>query len=147
MAKSVEIYTDGSCSGNPGPGGWGAVLKYGKAEKELSGGEKLTTNNRMELTAAIEALKALKEPCKVELYTDSKYLSDAFNEGWIYAWVKKGWKKTDGKPVLNSELWEELYGLFKKHEITLHWVKGHAENEYNNRCDALATAETAKHSG
>ena len=147
MAKSVEIYTDGSCSGNPGPGGWGAVLKYGKAEKELSGGEKLTTNNRMELTAAIEALKALKEPCKVELYTDSKYLSDAFNEGWIYAWVKKGWKKTDGKPVLNSELWEELYALFKKHEITLHWVKGHAENEYNNRCDALATAETAKYSG
>ena len=142
MAKSIEIYTDGACSGNPGPGGWGAVLRYKGVEKELSGGERETTNNRMELTAVIKALEALKEPCIITLYTDSKYVSDAFNQGWIYGWLKKDWKKSDGKPVLNRELWQRLYELWKKHEITLVWVKGHADNYYNNRCDELAVAES-----
>ena len=145
MAKSIEIYTDGACSGNPGPGGWGAVLRYKGVEKELSGGEKDTTNNRMELTAVIKALEALKERCSVTLYTDSKYVSDAFNQGWIYGWLKKDWKKSDGKPVLNKELWQRLYELWKQHDITLVWVKGHADNPYNNRCDALAVAESKKY--
>ena len=144
MAKSIEIYTDGACSGNPGPGGWGAVLRYKGVEKELSGGEKDTTNNRMELTAVIKALEALKERCSVTLYTDSKYVSDAFNQGWIYGWLKKDWKKSDGKPVLNKELWQRLYELWKKHEIKLVWVKGHADNYYNNRCEALAVEESKK---
>ena len=144
MAKSIEIYTDGACSGNPGPGGWGAVLRYKGAEKELSGGEKDTTNNRMELTAVIKALQALKEPCHITLYTDSKYVSDAFNQGWIYGWLKKDWKKSDGKPVLNKELWQRLYELWKQHDITLVWVKGHADNAYNNRCDELAVAESKR---
>ncbi len=144
MSKKVDIYTDGSCSGNPGPGGWGAVLRYKGVQKELSGGEESTTNNRMELTAAIKALSALKEPCEVSLYTDSKYLSDAFNNGWIYAWAKNGWKKSDKKQVLNTDLWQELYALMKEHDVTLVWVKGHAENEYNNLCDALAVKETKK---
>ena len=142
MAKSIEIYTDGACSGNPGPGGWGAVLRYKGVEKELSGGEKDTTNNRMELTAVIKALEALKERCSVTLYTDSKYVSDAFNQGWIYGWLKKDWKKSDGKPVLNKELWQRLYELWKQHDITLVWVKGHADNPYNNRCDELAVRES-----
>ena len=145
MKKHVEIYTDGACSGNPGPGGWGVVLRYGEREKELSGGEAQTTNNRMELTAVIKALEALKESCQISLYTDSKYVSDAFNQGWIYGWMKKGWKKADNKPVLNVELWQRLYELWKKHDITLIWVKGHAENPYNNRCDELAVAESQKH--
>ena len=144
MAKSIEIYTDGACSGNPGPGGWGAVLRYKGVEKELSGGEKDTTNTRMELTAVIKALEALKERCSVTLYTDSMYVSDAFNQGWIYGWLKKDWKKSDGKPVLNKELWQRLYELWKQHDITLVWVKGHADNEYNNRCDELAVAESRK---
>ena len=144
MAKKIEIYTDGACSGNPGPGGWGAVLRYKGIEKELSGGERETTNNRMELTAVIEALRALKEPCIITLYTDSKYVSDAFNQGWIYGWMKKDWKKADGKPVMNQELWQQLYSLWKQHEITLVWVKGHADNYYNNRCDALAVEESRK---
>jgi len=144
MAKKIEIYTDGACSGNPGPGGWGAVLHYRGVEKELSGGERETTNNRMELTAAIKALEALKEKCEITLYTDSKYLSDAFNQGWIYGWLKKGWKKSDGKPVLNQDLWQQLYALWKNHDITLVWVKGHADNPYNNRCDALAVEESKK---
>ena len=144
MAKKIEIYTDGACSGNPGPGGWGAVLRYKGIEKELSGGEQNTTNNRMELTAVIEALRALKEPCMITLYTDSKYVSDAFNQGWIYSWMKKDWKKADGKPVLNRELWQQLYALWKQHDITLVWVKGHADNVYNNRCDALAVEESKK---
>ena len=144
MAKKIEIYTDGACSGNPGPGGWGAVLRYKGIEKELSGGEENTTNNRMELTAVIKALQALKEPCIITLYTDSKYVSDAFNQGWIYSWMKKDWKKSDGKPVLNRELWQQLYGLWKQHDITLVWVKGHADNVYNNRCDALAVEESKK---
>ena len=144
MKKQIEIYTDGACSGNPGPGGWGVVLRYGEREKELSGGENPTTNNRMELTAVIKALEALKESCKISLYTDSKYVSDAFNQGWIYAWMKKGWKKADNKPVLNQELWQRLYELWKMHEITLIWVKGHADNQYNNRCDELAVIESKK---
>ena len=144
MKRQIEIYTDGACSGNPGPGGWGVVLRYGEREKELSGGENPTTNNRMELTAVIKALEALKESCKISLYTDSKYVSDAFNQGWIYAWMKKGWKKADNKPVLNQELWQRLYELWKMHEITLIWVKGHADNQYNNRCDELAVIESKK---
>ena len=143
--KNVIIYTDGSCSGNPGPGGWGAILKYGEHEKELSGGEANTTNNRMELTAVISALKLLKEPCEVELWSDSKYVVDAVDKGWVYGWQKKGWRKADNKPALNVDLWEELLPLLKKHSVRWHWVKGHAENEYNNRCDALAVAESRKY--
>lgn len=138
--KKVLIYTDGACSGNPGPGGWGAILKYGEVEKELSGGEELTTNNRMELTAAIKALSALKEPCIVDLYSDSKYLIDSFDKGWVYSWQKLGFKKK-GKDVPNTDLWVKLLELFKIHQINLIWVKGHAENEYNNRCDKLAVSE------
>ena len=144
MKKHVEIYTDGACSGNPGHGGWGVVLRYGEREKELSGGEDQTTNNRMELTAVIKGLEALKESCEITLYTDSKYVSDAFNQGWIYAWMKKGWKKADNKPVLNKELWQRLYELWKMHDITLVWVKGHADNRYNNRCDEMAVVESKK---
>ncbi len=138
--KSVEIYTDGACRGNPGVGGWGAVLVYGGREKELSGGEKLTTNNRMELTAAIEALSALKQPCRVTLTTDSKYLCDSVNLGWASSWRKKGWRKGDGKPALNPDLWETLLGLLEVHDVTFVWVKGHDGHPYNERCDALATA-------
>ena len=139
--KKVTIYTDGACSGNPGPGGWGAVLKYGAHEKELSGGAAETTNNRMELTAVIEALKLLKEPCAVELYSDSKYVIDALEKRWVYGWKEKGWIKSDRKPALNVDLWEILLPLIAKHEVRCHWVKGHAENEYNNRCDALAVEQ------
>ena len=136
--KHVEIYTDGACRGNPGRGGWGAILVYGKYEKEMSGGEPLTTNNRMELMAAIEGLSALKEPCKVTLYSDSKYLVDAFNEGWVYGWREKGWKR--GKDELkNPDLWAKLYDLVKSHEVTFEWVKGHNGHGYNERCDKLAT--------
>ena len=140
--KQVTIYTDGACSGNPGPGGWGAVLKYGAHEKELSGGAAETTNNRMELTAVIEALKLLKEPCAVELYSDSKYVIDTLEKRWVYGWKEKGWIKSDRKPALNVDLWEILLPLIAKHEVRCHWVKGHAENEYNNRCDAMAVAES-----
>ena len=140
--KKVTIYTDGACSGNPGPGGWGAVLKYGAHEKELSGGAAETTNNRMELTAVIEALKLLKEPCAVELYSDSKYVIDTLEKRWVYGWKEKGWIKSDRKPALNVDLWEILLPLIAKHEVRCHWVKGHAENEYNNRCDAMAVAES-----
>ena len=143
--KQVTIYTDGACSGNPGPGGWGAVLKYGAHEKELSGGAAETTNNRMELTAVIEALKLLKEPCAVELYSDSKYVIDALEKRWVYGWKEKGWIKSDRKPALNVDLWEILLPLIAKHEVRCHWVKGHAENEYNNRCDAMAVAESQKY--
>ena len=138
--KEVTIYTDGACSGNPGPGGWGAVLCYNGTEKELSGGEAMTTNNRMELTAAVSALKALKEPCRVYLYSDSKYLVDSLMKGWVIAWEKRGWVKADKKPALNADLWQELLRLDKVHEITYHWVKGHADDDYNNRCDELAVA-------
>lgn len=138
--KKVTLYTDGACRGNPGRGGWGAILIYGNREKELSGGEALTTNNRMELTAAIEGLKALKEPCEVALYSDSKYLVDAINQHWVNAWQNRGWKKSDGKPALNVELWEELLALLAIHRVTFRWVKGHDGTAYNERCDRLATA-------
>lgn len=137
--KNVTIYTDGACRGNPGNGGWGAVLIYGNVKKELSGGAKDTTNNKMELTGVIMALSALKEQCNVDLYTDSKYVSDAINNGWVYSWKKKGWKKSDGKPALNVDLWEQLLPLLEKHKINFIWVKGHDGNEYNERCDVLAT--------
>ena len=135
--KTVTLYTDGACSGNPGPGGWAAILIYGKHEKELSGGEEETTNNRMELSGAIAALGALTERCSVTLYTDSQYIERAVNEHWLEGWKKRGWRRKDG-PVKNLELWQELDKLLHAHEVSVHWVKGHAENEYNNRCDALA---------
>ena len=138
--KTVEIYTDGACSGNPGPGGWGAILRYNGVEKELSGGEAQTTNNRMELTGVIMALLALKESCVVELYSDSKYVIDALEKGWAWGWRKKGWVKSDKKPALNPDLWEPLLILPMQLEMHSHWVKGHAQNEYNNRCDALAVS-------
>jgi ribonuclease HI len=133
----VEIYTDGACSGNPGPGGWGALLRYNGIEKELSGGESDTTNNRMELMAAIESLKALKKPCDVDLYTDSKYVKDGMEE-WIGAWKARGWKTADKKPVKNEDLWRALDDIWSQHRITLHWVKGHAGHPENERADELA---------
>ena len=143
--KKIELYSDGACSGNPGPGGWGTVLVYKGIEKELSGFEKETTNNRMELTAVIEGLKALKEPCEVALTTDSKYVADALINGWAKSWQKNGWKKADKKPALNPDLWEELLALCDVHSLDITWVKGHAGHPYNERCDALATGEIAKH--
>ena len=145
--KTVTIYTDGACSGNPGPGGWGALLRYNGVEKELSGGAAQTTNNRMELTGVISALQALKEPCIVELYSDSKYVIDALEKGWAVSWRKRGWIKSDKKPALNSDLWEKLLTLTEKHRLHYHWVKGHADNEYNNRCDALAVAQRDRYAG
>ena len=142
--KTVTIYTDGACSGNPGPGGWGAILMYGKFKRELSGGDPSTTNNRMELTAVIEALSALKEPCRVELWSDSKYVIDALEKGWAKSWRARGWVKADKKPALNSDLWEKLLDLCEQHQLAFHWVKGHAENPYNNRCDELAVAESQR---
>ena len=144
--KTVTLYTDGACSGNPGPGGWGAILEYAGTEKELSGGEAETTNNRMELTAVIAGLSALKEPCIVELYSDSKYVIDGLSKGWAASWQKNGWKKADKKPALNPDLWEKLLELTTIHKLNYHWVKGHAENEKNNRCDQLAVAESKKFS-
>ena len=162
--ETVTIYTDGgvcanpvNASGNPGPESRKnvtiytdgarvlAVLRYGAHERELSGGEAQTTNNRMELTAVIEALRLLKEPCEVELYSDSKYVIDALSKGWVYGWQKKGWVKSDKKPALNVDLWERLLPLVAAHDVRYHWVKGHAENEYNNRCDELAVAESRKY--
>ncbi|MBE6720769.1 MAG: ribonuclease HI [Ruminococcaceae bacterium] len=139
--KKVEVYTDGACSGNPGKGGWGAVLVYNGAEKELSGGEKETTNNRMELTAVIKALEALKEPCEVTLTTDSKYVCDAINQGWLNSWVKNNWRKADKKPVLNVDLWQKLIPQLNIHRVEFCWVKGHNGHPYNERCDALAVNE------
>ena len=139
--KTVTLYTDGACSGNPGPGGWGAILEFNGHEKELSGGESSTTNNRMELTAVIEGLSALKEPCIVELYSDSKYVIDSLEKGWARSWQKRGWVKSDKTPALNPDLWEKLLSLADLHQIRCHWVKGHAENEKNNRCDQLAVAQ------
>jgi len=143
--KHVTIYTDGACSGNPGPGGYGAVLCCNGREKELSGGEAHTTNNRMELLGVITALEALKEPCAVDLYSDSKYVVDALTKGWAEGWRRRGWVKADKKPALNPDLWARLLDLTARHELTCHWVKGHAENEYNNRCDALAVAQRDKY--
>ena len=142
--KTVTIYTDGACSGNPGPGGWGALLCYNGVEKELSGGAAQTTNNRMELTGVISALQALKEPCIVELYSDSKYVIDALEKGWAVSGRKRGWIKSDKKPALNPDLWERLLELTQRHELRYHWVKGHAENEKNNRCDELAVAASRR---
>ena len=138
MKKYVEIFTDGACSGNPGPGGWGVVLRYGTKEKELSGGERNTTNNRMELTAAIMGLSALKEPCKVRLVTDSKYVADGITKGWAASWRKNGWRKADKKPALNPDLWERLLDLISYHEVIIDWVKGDAGHPENERCDRLA---------
>lgn len=140
IKKYVEIYTDGACSGNPGPGGWGVILRFGNHEKELSGGERETTNNRMELTAAIKGLEALKESCDVLLVTDSKYVADGINMGWAKSWQENGWKKADKKPALNPELWERLLNLLDKHDVRISWVKGHAGHKENERCDALAVA-------
>ena len=142
--KTVTLYTDGACSGNPGPGGWGAILEFMGHEKELSGGEASTTNNRMELTAVICGLEALKESCIVELYSDSKYVIDGLQKGWAEGWRKRGWVKSDKKPALNPDLWGRLLDLTEKHQLRYHWVKGHAENEKNNRCDQMAVAEWKK---
>ena len=136
--KKVTIYTDGACSGNPGPGGWGAILKFDGREKELSGGDPHTTNNRMELLGAITALEALKEPCIVELYSDSRYLVDGITKGWAASWKKNGWIKSDKKPALNPDLWDRLLCLLNTHSVTFRWVRGHADNENNNRCDTIA---------
>ena len=140
--KTVTLYTDGACSGNPGPGGWCAILAYNGVEKELSGGEAGTTNNRMELTAVIRGLEALKEPCHVELYSDSKYVIDALEKGWAKSWQAKNWRKPDKKPALNPDLWEKLLALTEIHTLSYHWVKGHADNPKNNRCDELAVAQS-----
>lgn len=141
--KVIEVFTDGACSGNPGPGGWGAILRFQGREKELSGGHPETTNNQMELQAAIEALKALKEPCTVNLYTDSQYLRQGITQ-WIHNWKRNGWKTADKKPVKNQLLWEELDALVREHSITWHWLKGHAGHPENERCDELARSEIEK---
>ncbi len=143
--KRIEMFTDGACSGNPGPGGWGTILRYNGVEKELSGGNADTTNNRMELTAVIEGLKALKEPCEVIICTDSKYVSDAVTLGWAKKWKANGWRKADKKPALNAEMWDELLGLLDKHKVTFNWIKGHAGHSENERCDALAVAESQRY--
>jgi ribonuclease HI len=142
--KLVEIFTDGACSGNPGPGGWGAILCYQGHEKVLSGNEKCTTNNRMELMAAIKALEALNEPCKVYIYTDSAYVFNAFKQGWIRKWKENGWKNSKNQPVKNQDLWNKLLELMEIHYVKWYKVKGHSDNEKNNRCDALAREEILK---
>ena len=142
--KRVEIFADGSCSGNPGPGGWGAILRYGGREKRICGGEAATTNNRMELTGVIEALRLLKEPCEVILTTDSRYVCDAVTNGWAEGWRRNGWVKPDKKPALNSDLWEELLELLGRHRVTFRWVRGHAGHPENECCDRMAVAETEK---
>ena len=138
--KHVDIYTDGACKFNPGPGGYAAILVYNGREKEVSGGEASTTNNRMELLAAINGLKMLKESCEVTLYSDSKYLIDSVEKGWVYSWQKNGWRKADKSPALNPDLWQELLSLLEKHTVSFVWVKGHNGHEYNERCDRLAVA-------
>ncbi len=142
--KHVEIFTDGACQGNPGPGGWGAILRYQGVEKELSGGEAMTTNNRMELLAAASALSALKTPCDVTLYSDSKYLVDALTKGWAKSWRARGWKRSGNQPALNPDLWEQLLNLMAVHQVKLVWVKGHAGHPENERCDQLAVAGAKK---
>ena len=143
--RIVTIYTDGACSGNPGPGGWGAILEYQGQEKELSGGETETTNNRMELMGVISALEALKRPCQVELYSDSQYVINAIEKGWAIRWRQNSWMRNKREPALNPDLWERLLKLLEVHQVTFHWVKGHAENPKKNRCDALAVAESKKY--
>ena len=142
--KHIEIFTDGACKGNPGPGGWCAILRYNSVEKMISGGEKETTNNRMELSAVLFALKALKEPCHITLQSDSKYVLDSLSKGWVYGWQNKGWKKSDGKPALNVDLWQQLLEEVKKHELDYVWIKGHAGHPENERCDAQAVKESEK---
>ncbi len=143
--KCVELYTDGACSGNPGPGGWAAILKYGEFRKELSGGSAATTNNRMEITGAIEGLSALREPCRVKLYSDSQYLVRAVNEGWAKRWRARGWMRTKTDPALNSDLWEKLLALLDKHDVEFIWVRGHSGHPENERCDRLAVAQRDAH--
>ena len=138
MEEKVIIYTDGACSGNPGPGGWGTILMYNGNKKEISGAKNNTTNNVMELTAALEGLKMLKFPCEVELYSDSAYLVNSFSQGWIYNWKKNNWKTASKEPVKNKEIWEEIYNLTQIHKVKFIKVKGHADNEFNNRCDEMA---------
>jgi ribonuclease HI len=142
--KDVTVYTDGACSGNPGPGGWGAVLLFGEHRKDISGGEKMTTNNRMELTAAIQALGRLKEPCRVKLHSDSAYLVNCFREGWMKGWIRNGWRNSRGQPVENRDLWERLNELMQKHEVEYIKVKGHSDNELNNYCDLMAREAIAQ---
>lgn len=144
--KKVNIYSDGACSGNPGPGGYGVILEYNGKELEISGGEKNTTNNRMELMGVIVGLEALKEPCDVTITTDSKYVTDAFNKGWLISWQKKSWKKSDGKPVLNKELWQRLLNAAGRHQVRFVHVLGHNGHEYNERCDKLAVSERDRYS-
>lgn len=139
--KKIEMFTDGACSGNPGPGGWGTILRYKGTEKELCGGEKETTNNRMELTAVIAGLEALKEPCEVTVTTDSRYVVDGITKGWAQSWRNNGWKKPDKKPALNPDLWERLLDLTQQHSVSFNWIKGHAGHSENERCDALAVSQ------
>ncbi len=143
--KDIILYTDGACSGNPGPGGWGAVLVYNNIQKQMSGFEDNTTNNRMELLAVIKGLSALKENCNVEIYTDSAYVCNAFVQNWVQSWQLNGWKTASKTPVANMDLWQELLSLIKNHKVHFNKVKGHADNELNNLCDKLATSEIAKH--
>ncbi len=145
MFNNVYLYTDGACSGNPGSGGWCALLRYGENEKIISGGNADTTNNRMELTAVIEGLRALKKPCSVTVVSDSKYVCDAINNGWVYSWKKKGWKKSDGKAALNSELWNDLLDLLFVHEVKFQWIKGHDGHPENEICDKTAVEESKKY--
>ncbi len=142
--KHVDIFTDGACSGNPGPGGWGAILRYKGTDKCISGGEAETTNNRMELSAVIEAFKLLKEPCEITLWTDSKYVADGLGKGWAAGWKRNGWRKADKKPALNPDLWDELLNLYDKHSVTIQWIKGHASHPENEKCDKMAVAESQK---
>ncbi len=143
--KKVEIFTDGACSGNPGAGGYGAILRYGNYEKEISGGEHFTTNNRMELLGVITALSALKEPCEVTLTTDSKYVVDSITKGWVYNWQKKNWLKSANNPTPNADLWQKLLPLLKIHKVNFVWVKGHAGHPENERCDRLAVSQCNKY--
>lgn len=143
--KKVMMYTDGACGGNPGPGGYGCILVYKENEREIHGGDAQTTNNRMELSAVIEGLSALNEPCEVTVTSDSKYVTDAINKGWLDSWRAHGWKKADKKPVLNVDLWEKLIPLIEKHNVKFEWIKGHNGHEYNERCDRMAVAEVEKH--
>ena len=145
MIKKVEIFTDGSCLGNPGAGGWGAILRYKGKEKEISGGDKSTTNNRMELTAVIEALSMLKERCEVTLYSDSQYVCNGLSKGWAKKWKANGWRKADKTPALNVELWEKLLDLYEKHDVHIVWIRGHSGHPENERCDRLAVAQSEKH--
>lgn len=145
--KKVNIYTDGACSGNPGPGGWAAVLVYNGVEKMISGGEAETTNNRMELTAVVTALEMLKEGCEVVITSDSKYVVDAINKGWLSSWQNKNWRKSDGKPALNVDLWQKLVPQLDRHKVSFVWIKGHDGHPYNERCDSEAVRESQKYQG